>query len=561
MPDTAILSTYPVSASFREDLARRYGDGAQYLVLLDLRRRSFPEFVRLLRGLAPRRLVLAQEDEASASVVPVLHLVAAATRSHAIEVFGPDRVARPLSRLGALRAALGLVGGTAHGLLAIGRANRAATRLLRADPRTFPAVRKGSVLYLNTNLWFGIKAGGSVGHTAGVINGFQRLGWPVWYASIGGSQMVDPEVKVLPLSPPAIYGFPSEVNHYRFHESVMRQLGPVVERERPSLIYQRMSLGNSTGVALSRRFDVPLVLEYNGGSAWMSRNWGRGMRFESLASRLEEVCLRHAHRVLTVSQVLADEVTARGVPRERVLWYPNCVDERIFDPALFPPPVIRQRREQLAIEPDAVAVTFVGTFGRWHGVEVLARAAAHLVATDRAWLDRYRVRFIFVGDGPLMSEVRSALADPACASYVRLTGLVAQQDAPGYLAASDILASPHVPNPDGSPFFGSPTKLFEYMAMGRAIIASRLDQIEQVLSPALDAAELPRLGAGSEVAARAVLVPPGDVQRLVDGLRFLVERPEWRGLLGANARCAARERFLWRHHVEHLLSGLPVAVE
>jgi len=53
-----------------------------------------------------------------------------------------------------------------------------------------------------------------------------------------------------------------------------------------------------------------------------------------------------------------------------------------------------------------------------------------------------------------------------------LTGLVPQVEGRCYIAACDILASPHIPNPDGTPFFGSPTKLFEYMAMGKAIVAS-----------------------------------------------------------------------------------------
>ncbi len=261
---------------------------------------------------------------------------------------------------------------------------------------------------------------------------------------------------------------------------------------------------------------------------------------------------------MTVSEVLADEVVARGVPQERVLWYPNCVDEPVFDPGRYPPEAVRRNRAWLGLAEADVVITFVGTFGRWHGVEVLARAAARLVDTDRGWLDRHRVRFVFIGDGVVMPEIRGILDGPEYAPYVRLTGLVAQAEAPAYLAAADILASPHVPNADGSRFFGSPTKLFEYMAMGRAIIASRLDQVGEVLSPALDGTRLPTGGTMPAGDARAVLVQPADVDQLVTGLRFLVEQPEWRALLGSNARQVAGERYLWRHHVQHLLAGLPV---
>ncbi len=291
MSGTAVLSTYPVSAGFREEIERRYGSGIEYLLLPELRRRPAPEMLRTLRSKAPDRLVLAQEDAESAAVVPVLHMVAAVTRSRRIEVMGPDFSVRQLSRLGAAGSAAGLIGGTAEGLLAVNRARWECAGLLRTTPLSFRDVRRGPVLYLNTNLWFGIKAGGSVGHIAGVINGFQRLGWPVTYASIGGSQMVDSTVRVLPLAAPRVYGFPSEVNHYRFHGEAVRQLSAVTKSLEPSLIYQRMSVGNYTGVALSRKFGVPLILEYNGGSSWVSRNWGRAMRFDALTTPLRtSVC-------------------------------------------------------------------------------------------------------------------------------------------------------------------------------------------------------------------------------------------------------------------------------
>ena len=80
-----------------------------------------------------------------------------------------------------------------------------------------------------------------------------------------------------------------------------------------------------------------------------------------------------------------------------------------------------------------------------------------------------------------MNDVKEILGEFLSSSFVCLTGIVPQKDAPKYLVASDILVSPHIPNADGSRFFGSPTKLFEYMAMGKAIIASDLEQIGEIL--------------------------------------------------------------------------------
>src|SRR4029453_6656090 len=100
------------------------------------------------------------------------------------------------------------------------------------------------------------------------------------------------------------------------------------------------------------------------------------------------------------------------------------------------------------------------------------------------------------------------------------TRLVPQEEGPAYLAACDVVVSPHVPNPDGTQFFGSPTKLFEYMAMGKGIVASNPAPIGEVL----------------EHGRTAWPVPPNDGGALADGIRRLVTNPDLRTALGAAAR-------------------------
>jgi glycosyltransferase involved in cell wall biosynthesis len=298
-------------------------------------------------------------------------------------------------------------------------------------------------------------------------------------------------------------------------------------------VYQRHSVGSYAGAIVSRAAGVPLVLEYNGSEVWVARHWGRPLRYEQLALQAEEASLRHAHVVVTVSEVLAEELVDRGIDRERVVWHPNGVDAERFDPVRFDDDDRSELRERYGVPADAVLVTFVGTFGQWHGVEVLART----IRDNAQWARDEHVHFLLVGDGLKMPEVRAALA--GLDDIATLAGLVPQDEAPLHLAASDVLVSPHVTNADGSPFFGSPTKLFEYMAAGKAIVASDLDQIGDVLRDDL-----------------AVLVRPGDAVDLARGLRELVEDPARRAELGARAMARARERYTWRHHVDAVLATL-----
>src|SRR5439155_7529851 len=162
----------------------------------------------------------------------------------------------------------------------------------------------------------------------------------------------------------------------------------------------------------------------------------------------EAANLRHADLVSVVSRPLADLLVARGVEADRVAVLPNGVDVERYRPDLDGRSV--RLRHGLS---GGVVVGFIGTFEAWHGAPVLARAASRVLA------ERARAELLFVGDGPERRECESILGRAGLLGRAVFTGLVPQEEGPRHLAAMDILVAPHVPNADGSRFFGSPTKL------------------------------------------------------------------------------------------------------
>ncbi len=124
-------------------------------------------------------------------------------------------------------------------------------------------------------------------------------------------------------------------------------------------------------------------------------------------------------------------------------------------------------------------IGFIGTFGMWHSAEVLAETFVILVEKYPEY--KKDTRLLLIGYRVNMPLVREILNRHNIENIYILTGLIPQGKGPAHLTACDSLASLHVPNPDGTPFFGSPTKLFEYMAMCEGIVASDLDQIGEVL--------------------------------------------------------------------------------
>jgi glycosyltransferase involved in cell wall biosynthesis len=548
------LIIYPLSAGFRAGLERRLGGPVTYLSVQELRRAGAAAAVRRLRSLGAARLLLPIEDESSRATLGLLSSIAALAQARQVEIVGPDLAPVALSRWQVVPGLARVAVASAASALTAARTQARLAGLLRAPRVDAPLRSSGSTLYLNANLWFGVKAGGSVGHVAGVANELHERGLDVVFASAGGRGLVRPEVPMVALDPPAVFGLPYELNYYRFGRAAERQLRALPHRDW-RFIYQRMSVGNFSGVQLSRRWGVPLVLEYNGSEVWIARNWGKPLRYERIASAAEEACLRHAHLVVTVSDVLRDELIERGVEPRRIVSYPNCIDPSTFDPAALTARASQLRRRH-GIAADEVVVMFLGTFGQWHGAEVLARAIRRLADDRPQWLAQRRVRFVLVGDGLKMPEVRRTLDPAACGRFVLLPGLVPQSEAPAWLRLADVVVSPHVANADGSRFFGSPTKLFEYMAMGRPIVASDLDQIGEVLRNSLRTGRLPEGGPAGQARELAVLCPPGDERALSDGLEFLIDRPDWRRALGANARAEALARYTWAHHVSAVMDGL-----
>lgn len=553
------LSAYPLSQRFQDSLASVIGQPYQRATLGDLRELKPLALIAALWHMQPDRLILPLEDENSTALLPIVRLIAGFTRARRIEIVGPDLKVSQVSRLGTVVDVTRFAGASLSSAIRAAM-SAAELKILLGKPRISVTMDDSlrRVLYLKTNLWMGIKAGGSIGHIAGVVNGMHQAGYHVTFGSAEPPVMVDPAVELIHVAPPATFGMPYGLNNYRFQANFARTAGQLLQTKPFSMVYQRLSAANYLGVVLSRRFKLPLVVEYNGSETWIARNWGRAMSFDGLATMAEQAMLAHAHLVVTISDVLRDELIERGVAPDRIVAYPNCIDPDVFDPDRFSANARHALRARYGIAPNAKVAAFIGTFGQWHGAEVLAHAIAKLALKQRDWVARHKCHFMLIGDGPGMKDVRQRIEQAGAGDICTITGLVPQAEAPLHLAATDYLISPHVANSDGSKFFGSPTKLFEYMAMAKGIYGSRLDQIAHVLSPSLDVATgLSDLAPPSaDDASVAVLGEPGDVDALIEGIKFLVERPDWAQHLALNARAKALSRYTWTHHVAAILDAL-----
>lgn len=381
------------------------------------------------------------------------------------------------------------------------------------------------VVYLRSTPGPGTQAGGAASHIKGVVEGLESLGAEVQIISndlIAGLNVSDDRLSVIP---PQAGGSTRAL--FEIHNNLVFTRGavPLIEQAEPDFIYQRYARFSWAGVVAALRIKRPLFLEYNGSEVWVGRHWDRVGSLD-LLERYERLNLDAAARIFVVSDVERRNLEARGVRSEKIVVNPNGVDVERFRPRVGG----ADTRRELGIAEDEIVAGFVGTFGPWHGVEKLAEAIKSMPAS-------LRVRFLLVGSGSLHADIEKQLESEMKAGRVIFTGSVAHDRVPKLLDACDILVAPHIPLTDGSEFFGSPTKIFEYMSMGKGIVASRLGQIGEVLVDG----------------ETALLVAPGDVGELMSAIKRLVEDKELRESLGNKAREVAKREHTWQHNARRVL--------
>lgn len=312
-------------------------------------------------------------------------------------------------------------------------------------------------------------------------------------------------------------------------EQGARLLADHARRERATVLHTTTHFPNALVTeAAARATGLPWVYEMRG---QLERTWvaGRpeGLREHAAASeryRLwrdrELEMARAADHVVVLSQVLRDEVVARGLPPERVTVVPNAVDATLLDDAAGPTEPAAARRD-LGLPDDGFWVGTVSSLVGYEGIDVLLHAVALLRA------DGVDVRCAVVGDGVSRPSLVRLADELGLGTAAVLPGRVPPAQAVRWHRALDVFVVPRRDVEVARTV--TPLKPVEAMAVGRPVVASDLPALAEVVGAP---------GAG-------LLVRPEDPRALADRLRDLQADPALRRRLAARGRDVAATR-TWR---------------
>lgn len=251
-----------------------------------------------------------------------------------------------------------------------------------------------------------------------------------------------------------------------------------------------------------------------------------------LGGLLQRLCVRRVGTVIAVTGRLADKM--------RVLGARHVIAEHDgYRAARFAGlPGREDARRQLGLPGEAFIVGYVGRLHTMHmskGVDTLVEAAGRC---DRP------LSLCLVGGPEDMAEVLRArwLALGLPGEQFISVGQVSVERVPLYLAAFDVCALA-LPWTEHFAYYASPLKLFEYMAVGGAILVSDLPGIAEVVRDD----------------ETALLVPPGDVDAVARAYARLYDGRELRIRLGVAARREAA-RYTWEARAGRILLAIREAI-
>ena len=266
---------------------------------------------------------------------------------------------------------------------------------------------------------------------------------------------------------------------------------------------------------------VPLVISMHGSDVAMAE---RTSTYRRIAGWIFE----RTRFATACSGDLHQRALVLGADPATTITLPYGVAAGEFRPELYDREWIAQRFGIVTTAPLLVAV------GRF----VTKKGFQHLLRTLPMLREIYpQLRLLLAGYGDLHAEYTAIIAELGVADMVVMPGQLLRDEVARVIASADVYCVPSVHDELGN-VDGLPNALLEGMAAGRAIVASAVAGIPDVITSGV----------------HGLLVPEGDEAQLADAISQLIAHPEYAHQLGIAARDQVCEALTWSRVTARLVA-------
>jgi glycosyltransferase involved in cell wall biosynthesis len=301
---------------------------------------------------------------------------------------------------------------------------------------------------------------------------------------------------------------------------------------KPDAIYLRQGLFEVSPPILAWLFRVPYVIEKNGLMEDEFRSRGFSEIVIKILRLAEEINFRLSDKIVCVTEGIKREIVRRYKVNEgKLMVIPNGANIELFRPLDK-----RECRRKLGLEENAFYVGFVGSFAPWQGLEILIEAAKRVKEQGYA-----QIKYILVGDGEQESLLRQKVREYKLEQEIRFTGRVAYEQVVNYINTFNVcyLCKERLS------FGFSPLKLYEYLACGRPVIASRVDGVKEVI----------------EEGKCGYLFEPGDAEELAKRIIQSYQERDALQEMGLRGRRLVENKYSWRMTAKRIVKVLNEIIE
>jgi len=237
--------------------------------------------------------------------------------------------------------------------------------------------------------------------------------------------------------------------------------------------------------------------------------------FHPIAMLLERKTLRQADKVLAINERLKDYVKGLGASPERTQVLRAGIDIERFDP-LTKADTIRQH---YGLTRKDIVLFFMGWLYQFSGLKE--------VASQIARIDNPNLKLLIVGEGDAYEALQQIREKHNLKDRIILTGKKPYEEIPSFIAASDVCLLPAYPDEKIMQDI-VPIKMYEYMAMKKPVIATRLPGVTKEFGEDNGVMYVDK---PEDAVAKAMeLIQSGKIQELGQKARSFVERYSWESI-------------------------------